>query len=62
MLATAAWSFAYALELSATGTSDREFWRALKYVGVTAGEHDHRLDRQRTKEPGARVFRYARCS
>jgi diguanylate cyclase (GGDEF)-like protein/PAS domain S-box-containing protein len=35
MLATAAWSFAYALELSARGTSDRELWGALKYVGVT---------------------------
>jgi diguanylate cyclase (GGDEF)-like protein len=35
MLATAAWSFAYALELSATGISHRELWGALKYVGVT---------------------------
>jgi diguanylate cyclase (GGDEF)-like protein len=36
MLATAVWSFAYALELSATGTSHRELWGALKYIGVTA--------------------------
>lgn len=35
MLATAAWSFAYALELSAPTTSDRELWGALKYVGIT---------------------------
>ena len=35
MLATAAWSFAYALELSATGTGDRVLWGALKYIGVT---------------------------
>jgi diguanylate cyclase (GGDEF)-like protein/PAS domain S-box-containing protein len=35
MLATAAWSFAYALELSATDTSHRELWGALKYVGIT---------------------------
>jgi diguanylate cyclase (GGDEF)-like protein len=35
MLATAVWSFAYALELSARGTSDRELWGALKYVGIT---------------------------
>jgi diguanylate cyclase (GGDEF)-like protein len=35
MLATAAWSLAYALELSAPGTSDRELWGALKYVGIT---------------------------
>ncbi len=36
MLAAAVWSFAYALELSAPTTSDRELWGALKYVGVTA--------------------------
>jgi diguanylate cyclase (GGDEF)-like protein len=36
MLATAVWSFAYALELSATSTANRELWGALKYVGVTA--------------------------
>ena len=36
MLATALWSFAYALELSAPTTSDRELWGALKYVGITA--------------------------
>ncbi len=35
MLATAVWSCAYALELSATGTSHRELWGALKYVGIT---------------------------
>jgi diguanylate cyclase (GGDEF)-like protein len=35
MLATAVWSFAYALEVSATGTGHRELWGALKYVGVT---------------------------
>lgn len=35
MLATAVWSFAYALELSATSTGNRELWGALKYVGVT---------------------------
>jgi diguanylate cyclase (GGDEF)-like protein len=35
MLATAVWSFAYALELSATSTADRELWGALKYVGIT---------------------------
>lgn len=35
MLATAAWSFAYALELSATSTGDRELWGSLKYIGVT---------------------------
>lgn len=35
MLAVAAWSFAYALELSALTTSDRELWGALKYVGIT---------------------------
>ncbi|HZE06738.1 MAG TPA: histidine kinase N-terminal 7TM domain-containing protein [Solirubrobacteraceae bacterium] len=35
MLATAAWSFAYALELSARASSDRELWGALKYVGIT---------------------------
>jgi diguanylate cyclase (GGDEF)-like protein len=35
MLATAVWSFAYALELSAPATGDREVWGALKYVGVT---------------------------
>ncbi len=35
ILATAAWSFAYALELSATGSGDRELWGALKYVGIT---------------------------
>lgn len=35
MLATAVWSFAYALELWATGTSDRVLWGALKYVGIT---------------------------
>ena len=34
MLATAVWSVAYAAELSATGTSHRELWGALKYVGV----------------------------
>ena len=36
MLATAVWSFAYALELAAPTTSERELWGALKYVGVTA--------------------------
>jgi diguanylate cyclase (GGDEF)-like protein len=35
MVATAVWSFAYALELSATGTGHRELWGALKYVGIT---------------------------
>lgn len=35
MLATAVWSFAYALELSAPTVSDRELWGALKYVGIT---------------------------
>src|SRR5207253_2756795 len=35
MLGAAAWSFAYALELSAPTTSERELWGALKYVGVT---------------------------
>jgi diguanylate cyclase (GGDEF)-like protein len=35
MLAVAVWSFAYALELSAPTTSDRELWGALKYVGIT---------------------------
>jgi diguanylate cyclase (GGDEF)-like protein len=35
MLATAVWSFAYALEVSATSASHRELWGALKYVGVT---------------------------
>ncbi len=35
MLATAVWSFAYALELSALSTGDRELWGALKYVGIT---------------------------
>jgi N-terminal 7TM region of histidine kinase len=35
MLAVAVSSFAYALELSAPTTSDRELWGALKYVGVT---------------------------
>jgi len=35
MLATAVWSFAYALELSVTGTSDRVLWGAVKYIGVT---------------------------
>jgi diguanylate cyclase (GGDEF)-like protein len=35
MLATAVWSFAYALELSATGTGHRELWGALKYIGIT---------------------------
>ena len=35
MLATAAWSFAYALELAAPNTGDRELWGALKYVGIT---------------------------
>jgi diguanylate cyclase (GGDEF)-like protein/PAS domain S-box-containing protein len=35
MLATAVWSFFYALELSAPTTSDRELWGALKYVGIT---------------------------
>src|SRR5438477_11092981 len=34
MLATAVWSLAYALELSAPTTSDRELWGALKYVGI----------------------------
>jgi hypothetical protein len=34
MLATAVWSFAYALEVSATSTGHREFWGALKYLGV----------------------------
>ena len=36
MLAVAVWSLAYALELSAPTTNDRELWGALKYVGVTA--------------------------
>jgi diguanylate cyclase (GGDEF)-like protein/PAS domain S-box-containing protein len=35
MVATAVWSFAYALELAATSTGDRELWGALKYIGVT---------------------------
>ncbi|MBV8999298.1 MAG: EAL domain-containing protein [Solirubrobacterales bacterium] len=35
MLGTAVWSFAYALELSATGTSDRVLWGAVKYLGIT---------------------------
>jgi diguanylate cyclase (GGDEF)-like protein len=35
MLATAVWSFAYALELSAPVTGDRELWGALKYIGIT---------------------------
>jgi len=35
MLATAVWSFGYALELAAPTTSERELWGALKYVGVT---------------------------
>lgn len=35
MLATAAWSFAYALELAAPTTGGRELWGALKYVGIT---------------------------
>jgi diguanylate cyclase (GGDEF)-like protein len=35
ILATAAWSFAYALELSAATTSDRVLWGSLKYVGIT---------------------------
>lgn len=35
MLATAVWSFAYALELAAPTTADRELWGALKYVGIT---------------------------
>src|SRR5215467_8580144 len=35
ILATAAWSFAYALELSAATRSDRELWGALKYIGIT---------------------------
>ncbi len=35
MLATAVWSFAYALELSAPTTGERELWGALKYVGIT---------------------------
>jgi diguanylate cyclase (GGDEF)-like protein/PAS domain S-box-containing protein len=35
MLATAVWSFAYALELSAPTTGQRELWGALKYIGVT---------------------------
>jgi diguanylate cyclase (GGDEF)-like protein/PAS domain S-box-containing protein len=35
ILATAAWSFAYALELSAMTTGDRVLWGALKYVGIT---------------------------
>ena len=35
MLATALWSFAYALELSVAGTGDRELWGAVKYVGIT---------------------------
>jgi diguanylate cyclase (GGDEF)-like protein len=36
MVAAAVWSFAYALELSAMSTGNRELWGALKYVGVTA--------------------------
>ncbi len=36
MVAAAVWSFAYALELSATSTGDRVLWGALKYLGVTA--------------------------
>ena len=35
ILATAVWSFAYALELAAMTTSDRVLWGALKYVGIT---------------------------
>jgi len=35
MVATAVWSFAYALELSAAGTSDRLLWGSLKYAGIT---------------------------
>src|SRR5690348_2680620 len=34
MLATAVWSFAYALELSAPTNGERELWGALKYVGI----------------------------
>src|ERR1700733_7048291 len=35
MVATGVWCFAYALELAAPITSDRELWGALKYVGIT---------------------------
>src|ERR1700735_703098 len=35
MVATAVWCFAYALELAAPITSDRELWGALKYIGIT---------------------------
>jgi diguanylate cyclase (GGDEF)-like protein/PAS domain S-box-containing protein len=35
MVAAAVWSFAYALELSAMSTGNRELWGALKYVGIT---------------------------
>src|ERR1700733_7762640 len=35
MVATAVWCFAYALELAAPGTGERELWGALKYVGIT---------------------------
>jgi diguanylate cyclase (GGDEF)-like protein/PAS domain S-box-containing protein len=34
MLATAVWSFAYALELSAPTNGARELWGALKYIGI----------------------------
>jgi len=36
LLAAAVWSFAYALELSASSLDARELWGALKYVGTTA--------------------------
>jgi diguanylate cyclase (GGDEF)-like protein/PAS domain S-box-containing protein len=35
LLAAAAWSFAYALELAANTSKYRELWGTLKYVGVT---------------------------
>src|SRR5690242_15738626 len=34
MLATAVWSFAYALELAAPTTGERVLWGSLKYVGI----------------------------
>ena len=62
MLATAVWSFAYALELSAMDNSHRELWGGLKYVGITvlpaawlifALQYTGRIDRPSTKFLGA---------
>jgi diguanylate cyclase (GGDEF)-like protein/PAS domain S-box-containing protein len=36
LLAGAIWSFAYALELTASTSAGRQFWGGLKYVGTTA--------------------------